>query len=320
VFFNKNLLTNIREQANIMDIHCKAGITSTNMVGELVGYGTVWYNPKGIANILSVARVKERGYRVTFDSSEGNAFHIHKDDGTVRVFNQSPKGLYYMDTKSAQEAVILVNTVEDNGTKYSQRDYSKAEQARKLQQIIGRPSTKTFLSIVDKNLLPNCPVTRADIIAADRIFGPDVGSLKGKTVRRAPVAVETDILAIPESIMLRYTKVTVSGDIMFVNKIPFFVTISRHLKFSTAEFLPNQKTTTLVGAIKRLHQTYAKRGFQIIILLMDGQFNKDDLDGEIANLGITLNTVSADEHVPEIERHIRTIKERARSVINMLPF
>ena len=26
-------------------IHCNAGITSTNMVGELVGYGTVWYNP-----------------------------------------------------------------------------------------------------------------------------------------------------------------------------------------------------------------------------------------------------------------------------------
>jgi hypothetical protein len=35
---------------------------------------------------------------------------------------------------------------------------------------------------------------------------------------------------------------------------------------------------------------------------------------------LMLNTVSADEHVPEIERHIRTIKERARSVINTLPF
>ena len=98
------------------------------------------------------------------------------------------------------------------------------------------------------------------------------------------------------------------------------MTISRHIKFSTAEFLSNQKTVSLVGAIERLQQTYAKRGFQITTLLMDGQFNKDNLDGEIANFGITLNTVSADEHVPEIERHIRTIKERARSVINTLPF
>jgi hypothetical protein len=323
VFCNKNLLTNIREHSNVMDIHCNAGVTSTNMIGELLGYGTVWYNPKGIANILSLARVKEHGYRVTFDSSEGNAFHLHKNDGTVRVFKQSPKGLYYMDTKDTKDnhdEIIMVNTVEDNSTKYSQRDYSKAKMARKIQHIIGRPSTKTFLSIVDRNLLPNCPVTRADIIAAERIFGPDVGSLKGKTVRRTPAPVETDMLAIPESILSRYQKVTVSGDIMFVNKLPFFVTISRHIKFSTAEFLPNQKTVSLVGAIKRLHQIYAKRGFQLTILLMDGQFNKDNLDGEIAQLGITLNTVSADEHVPEIERHIRTIKERARSVINMLPF
>ena len=77
---------------------------------------------------------------------------------------------------------------------------------------------------------------------------------------------------------------------------------------------------TIVGAIKRLHQTYAKRGFHITILLMDGQFNTNNLDGEVAQFGITLNTVSANEHVPEIERHNQTIKEQTRSIINMLPF
>jgi hypothetical protein len=320
VFCNKNLLVNIREHADVMDIHCNAGVTSTKLVGDLLGYGTVWYHPNGIANILSLARVKEHGYRVTFDTSDGNAFHIHKADGTVRVFNQSPKGLYYMDTKKHQEGMTMINTVEDNSTKYSQRDYSKAILARKIQKIIGRPSTKTFLSIVEKNLLPNCPVTRDDIIAAERILGPEVGSLKGKTVRKASTTVEAVTLDVPMSIMSRYQKVTVTGDIMYVNKLPFFVTISRHIKFSTAEFLSNQKTPTIVIAIKHLHQMYAKRGFQVTTLLMDGQFNKDNLDGEIAAFGITLNVVAADEHVPEVERHIRTIKERSRSVINMVPF
>ncbi len=94
----------------------------------------------------------------------------------------------------------MINTVADNGTKYFQRDYSKAELTRKIQTIIGRPSTKTFLSIVDKNLLPNCPVTRADIIAAERIFGPDVGSLKGKTVRRASSAVQSEHTNVPDTI------------------------------------------------------------------------------------------------------------------------
>jgi hypothetical protein len=218
--FATKLLSNIREHSNSMDIHCNAGITSTRLIGELRGYGTIWYNPTGIANILSLAKAKERGYWVTFDSAEGNAFHLRKVDDTVRIFRQSSKGLYYLNTKVEHEEtrdkeINLVNTVADNGTKYSQRDYFKAELARKIQTIIGRPSTKTFLTIVDKNLLPNCPVIGANIIAAERIFGPDIKSLKGKTVRRASSPVQSEHTIVPGTILSRYQEVTVAGDIMF---------------------------------------------------------------------------------------------------------
>jgi hypothetical protein len=55
VFNNGALLNNIRKSKTFMDIHCNAGVTSTNMVGDLPGYGTVWYHPIGIAKILSLA-------------------------------------------------------------------------------------------------------------------------------------------------------------------------------------------------------------------------------------------------------------------------
>ena len=65
--------------------------------------------------------MKEHGYQVPYDSSEGNAFHGHKSDGTVRVFKESDKGLYYMDTKTQQNNdnidVTLVNTVDNNRVK-----------------------------------------------------------------------------------------------------------------------------------------------------------------------------------------------------------
>jgi Reverse transcriptase (RNA-dependent DNA polymerase) len=323
VFSNKKLLSNIRESSTTMDIHCNAGITSTNMIGELRGYGTVWYNPTGIANIISLSRATERGYQVTFDSSEGNVFHLHKSDGTVRTFKQSDRGLYYIDTKEdtgRHYDVSMVNTVADNRIKYSQRDYSQAQLARKIQKIIGRPSTKTYLSIVDNNLLPDCPVTRDDIIAAERIFGPDVGSLKGKTVRKTSPPVKPEYANIPATIMSRYQQVTLAGDIMFVNKLPFFVTISRHIRFSTSEFLKNKKSDTIFQAIKHVHQTYTKRGFKVKTLLLDGEFDKDGLNGEVAGLGCNMNAVAREEHVPEIERNIRTIKDRSRSVVTVLPF
>ena len=72
VFCNKKLLTNIREHSKTLDIHCNAGVTSTNLIGKLRGYGTVWYNPTGIANILSLAKATDHGYHVTFDRTEGN--------------------------------------------------------------------------------------------------------------------------------------------------------------------------------------------------------------------------------------------------------
>ena len=54
IFCNPQLLMNIRKTAEGMCIHCNAGSCLTNYVGDLPGYRTVWYDPKAIANILSL--------------------------------------------------------------------------------------------------------------------------------------------------------------------------------------------------------------------------------------------------------------------------
>ena len=319
VFANKTMLKNLRQSNSTMTIHCNAGVATTTTIGDLPGYGTVWYHPKGITNILSLSRVIEKGYHVTFDSKDGNKFIVEKPDGSsTRIFQQSFRGLYYMDMRDSKTGIALVSTVEENKTKYTNRDYERAVLARNLQKIIGRPSTRDFMNIVENNLLPNCPITRRDIVIAENIFGPDVGSLKGKTVRHSPVPVNPSLVDIPSHIMSHYREVTLCGDIMFVNRVAFFVTISRHLKFCTAEMLVNQQAKTILTAVKQVKAIYNQRGFMVTTLLMDGQF--DVLRADLADLQITLNTVSNDEHVPEVERHIRTIKERARAVYNTLPF
>jgi hypothetical protein len=87
VFCNRGLLTNVRETNKLMNIRCNAGVTRTNMVGELNGYGKVWYNPKGIANILSLSQV-EKKHRVTYGSTASKAFIVHKNDGSERRFDR----------------------------------------------------------------------------------------------------------------------------------------------------------------------------------------------------------------------------------------
>ena len=122
--------------------------------------------------------------------------------------------------------------------------------------MIGHPSTKEYIQITERNLLPNFPITRDDIMAAERIFGPDVGILKGKTVQKGTKHVDPNMsdVTIPSDILIQYRNVTVGGDIMFINKLPFFVTISRNLKFSTAELMLNQKHHTLVYHIKLMQK------------------------------------------------------------------
>lgn len=127
VFYNRSLLQNIRKQDVGMEIHCNAGVTTTHYIAELPGYGTVWYHEDGIANILSLSKVKEK-YRITYDSKNGNEFTVHKDDNSVHHFKESPRGLYYMDINEniQRENVLVVNTVEENKAKYTNRDYERA--------------------------------------------------------------------------------------------------------------------------------------------------------------------------------------------------
>ena len=88
------------------------------------------------------------------------------------------------ETGDTEQECVMVSTVADKITKYSSSDYRAAELARKIQQTIGNPSTRDYLRIIDNRELPNVPVTRKDVLAAEDIFGPNLQALKGKTTRR----------------------------------------------------------------------------------------------------------------------------------------
>ena len=60
IFCNCKLLNNTRTVDEYVTMNCNAGVTTTNQVRYLKGVGAVWYNPDGIANILSVSRMEEQ--------------------------------------------------------------------------------------------------------------------------------------------------------------------------------------------------------------------------------------------------------------------
>jgi hypothetical protein len=295
-----------------MQLSTQAGSTTTNWMADVPGYyRPVWFNPGGIANKLSMVNMIAK-YRVTYDSrgtKNANQFCVHKEDGSLRIFQQSRRGLYDLDTaKTENHTVLAVTTVEANKSKYTNRDYSRALLARKIQVLVGRPELKDFLRYIGSHSLPSCPIYRQDAINAHAILGRDVGSLKGKITRQQLQAVLGAVANnLPQEIMENYRNVILCIDIMFVNRIPFFLTISKKLHFITAEVLDNRKEESLIKALKRVYGVYRKRGFRINNILADGEF--ECTRGAVAtDLWSELNICGVNEHVPDIERCIRTTK------------
>jgi len=118
VFSNNKLITNIRESKRVITLHCNAGKVYVTQKGDLRGYGTVWYYPDGIANILLLYNVQKK-HRITFNRDDGTRFTVHKEDGSTLVFKPSKKGLFYSDVKSN---VVLVNTVDSIKNKYTVKE------------------------------------------------------------------------------------------------------------------------------------------------------------------------------------------------------
>jgi len=352
-FCNKQLLRDIHETDTCVRVRCNAGVTRTNKVGTLPRYpGKTWYHPNGIANILSMTDV-ERYYPVTYRPEK--CFIITKPDGAANKFVKSDRGLHYMDAKrtdekediaatkksnnsnktateksdenmhqggaDASESVIetsLVTTVEDKKSNYTVKGYRKAELAHKLQTIIGRPSPADYQRIVGNSELMNCPITTTDLSAAHDVFGPNLGSLKGKTVKKSSPGVECEMVSLAPDVMQRHKNVTLAIDIMFVNKLAFLVTTSHDIKFGTVEFLPNRTQGQVLSSILRVRQVYAARQFTVTRCHADLKF--EPLDDDLKEKGIHLNLAAEGEHVPEGERYIRTIKERTRAIWNTVPF
>ena len=163
---------------------------------------------------------------------------------------------------------------------------------RKLHKNMGNISTKDLLYMIDKILIPNFLINRDDLKAANENFGTSNKALKGKTLRKPGECIQLEIEIISFGFLYHYKNVTLTSDIMFVNKIRHFITISRHIQFGTAEVITDAKTSTLIQSVVNVNIFYNKRGFHISLLHVDGQFDTSRIIGVLSELNVTLNPVS----------------------------
>jgi hypothetical protein len=262
---------------------------------------------------------------------------VHTPKGAVN-FYKDKQGLPYIDLDGpGEEATImllqcvqgkrskpagellktaLVQMVQGNYEGYTKKDILKANKARRVQGMIGNPSEKDYKGMVSGNLITNCPIITTDISNAHAIFAPDLASIRGKTFQRTPAPVVADYVAVPPSLVETNKVTTMAADVFFVDDTAFLLAMSRLIKFITAEHVPVTTAKSLAKHLDRVPQVYRRAGFNVRTILMDGAFEK------LKNILPTVecNNTVAKKHVSKAECSIRTVKERTRGLIGMLPF
>ena len=157
-----------------------------------------------------------------------------------------------------------------------------------------------------------------DIKISEKIFGPDVYAIKGKSVRKKPKVVVSDYIEIPRELIKAHKGVILCADIMFINEVPFLVTMSKNIQFITSRYLPNKKKESLLEAFDATFIKYNKAGFVIKELHADPEFECIEQEMELND--ITMNLTAAEEHQSDIERLFRVIKERFRAIWHRCPY
>ena len=312
--------------SNIVDCAPKlvqgiSGKHAYHKVGDFFGRFRVYYDPKSPANILSLATL-ERIARVTYDSVRDPAFVATFPDGRIWRFERTDDGLFCFTTedvnllKPSVTDYCLISTVEQNESKFHRREVLAATKAGDLYRKLGWPSQQKLVKLIATNSIRNCPVTVADVNRFFTIYGPDAAIYKGKNKSRVLPVPPPEILHIPQHIFDNHQHVSLGIDVLYVQSIPFFHTISDKIKFRTVTRIRDRLQPTLQTSIVEVIQLYHARGFKVVSIRGDGEFKFM----EQSLPGIHFEPCPADAHVPDVERSNQTIKADIRTHSHALPF
>ena len=188
---------------------------------------------------------------------------------------------------------------------YAKHEVLKAKEVRRAQAMVGNPSEADYKGVVSHNLISNCPDASSVITNARAIFGPDLPSVRGKTVWRMPAPVVADYVAVPCELVAANKTVMFAADVFVVDGTAFLLTVSRRIKIVTAEHVPVRTALSLSKHMTRVLEVYGCKGFRVRSIIMVGEFEK--LNSLMPN--VECNTTAAKEHVSEAERTILTLKD-----------
>ena len=165
----------------------------------------------------------------------------------------------------------VIATVEENQKGYTKRQCEGAKKARTLYHALGCPTLENLKHILRQRIITNCPVTIEDVNVAADIYGPDVGTLKGKSTRPKSVPYKEDYIEIPPEILEKHSDLRLCIDLIYLDRFPMLTTIDDRIRARHCIELKGERSRSYDSLSKALDEVlrhYNAAGFQITSLCL----------------------------------------------------
>ena len=320
LFKNRELLTDIRKNETpigVRGVNRNAPIL-VKQAGFFLSFGLVAVCTHLPENIISMAEMIDRGHRISY-YTKTDTFVMTATNGDIMKFTRHGRHYKYVipitvdsypSATYAQTDTNIPGTVEQRAAIYPKKAIQRAIAARRLQARLGYPTSPDFASMK----IQNADITPRDVAIADHVFGPPIATLKGRTTKRASPPI------VPSEPVVIEANQTLEIDVMFVNHLPFLVGILVPLGYSFVDYVPNRKEKEIHQSLfKFINKTTARR-ITITHVVSDNEGSAHTAETKLNSMSIQLSTTAAGEKVHRVERRIRFIKERVRSIVHALPY
>jgi len=292
-----------------------------DMIADTVDFGTVYFNEQAGANIISFANTQhilshdmkrnKSGKVVAFEST-------NKSSGRRHSFTLRDGGLYAHNGVRVTSR-SYVSTVRKNKESFSKREVRQAERALLLRQRLNYPSIAEFKRIVLNATMKDLDITTKDIDNMESIFGVQYADIAGKATYHPTPTPNPDNIASAAATYaskLKDEPLTLHGDVFFVDRMPFLLTVSKPLNYVVCTYLKNRTWTNILAGLEQHKNVYTANGWSVGKLRFDREKGVTCIRELLqSKLHITLDTSAPYQKVPVAERKIRLVKERMRCEI-----
>eukprot|EP01034_Spumella_vulgaris_P022924 gene22924-29102_t len=259
-------------------------------------------------------------FECAMDSSSG--LYVYQESGMSSAFIASivaPVDRQFSVPESQQFAMQCFETGVYaalkglSGKFYSAEQVKRASECKEFHERTGHQGKQATLDSLDANTFSDNHLTSRDYLAMEDIWGPCPNCIQGKMT--APAAVSksrTEPPVVGEKL---------HADIVFVHGDPYLLAEEdQSLYLAVMKLQLGKSKLSLEREFDALLSHFSSYGHKVKEIYTDHENNLGSTAVHLGHKGVLLTQAPAKGHSPKLERQVRTLRERMRTILTTLRY